>query len=199
MEHHERASTTLAGRIQERLMMLYGVEAPSIEDFVRPSDDGRERVEVREEHDALEIAVFLPEEALRDDASVSLDVYCQVAEGVSHFLYLIERVRRGVPATQLELELQAEVDKFVVVTNASRRSPATTLGRIRERLFERIGFLHPEGSELGERYRLAHRLASRFVRRLEPELHARTDFSLRTLRRFFEAAQREKIEMALAA
>jgi len=173
-------------------MMLYGLEAPNIDDFVEESDDGREHLVVRELSDTLEIAVLLPKEAIEAEESVSLDVYCQVAEGVSHFLYLIERVRRGLPTTQLELELQAEVDKYVVVANAESSAGAASASRLRQKLFERIDFLHPEGSERGDRYRLANRLASRFVRRLD------AGGSTIALRRFYDAGQREKIEMALA-
>ncbi|NUP11537.1 MAG: hypothetical protein HOW73_36290 [Polyangiaceae bacterium] len=181
-------------------MALYGVEAPDIDDFVQPSDDGRERVDVHEQDGFVEIAVSLPAEALEQAEAVSLDVYCQVVEGVSHFLYLVERARRGLPATQLELELQAEVDKYVVVSGVARRMSPREPDRVRHRLFQQARFLHPEGSEIGDRYRLANQLASRFVRRLEPELvHAREEGSVRKLRRFFDAGQREKIEMVLAA
>ncbi|MCH7929016.1 MAG: ATP-binding protein [Proteobacteria bacterium] len=34
-------------------------------------------------------------------------------EGVSHFVLVAERARRELPVTQLELELQAEIDKFL--------------------------------------------------------------------------------------
>ncbi|MBK6520763.1 MAG: hypothetical protein IPG04_43220 [Polyangiaceae bacterium] len=191
---------SLARSIQERLEALYGLDAPSVDEFVQSSEDGREQVLVHEQGEHLEIAVLLPPEALEATAAVSLDVYCQVAEGVSHFLYLVERARRGLPATQLELELQAEVDKYVVVTGVARRASPAGPERVRERLFQRATFLHPVGSELGDRYRLATRLASRFTSRLAPDrVHAREVESVRTLRRFFDAGQREKLEMVLAA
>lgn len=195
-----RPASSMARRIQDRLMLLYGVDAPSVDEFAEPSPDGREQVLVRELDDTLEIAVMLPAEAFEATTSVSLDVYCQVVEGVSHFLYLVERARRGLPATHLELELQAEVDKYVVVSGVARRSPARVTDKVYGRLFGGAAFVHPEGSELGDRYRLATTLASRFVGRLRPELvRARDERSVRTLRRFFGAGQREKIEMVLAA
>lgn len=179
-------------------MALYEIDAPSIDDFTQRSDDGRERVDVRQDGDYLEIAVRLPAEAFEPAAAVSLDTYCQVVEGVSHFLHLIERARRDLPTTQLELELQAEVDKFVVVSSAAVHSAAL---RVRDRLFDHIRFLHPEGTESGDRYRLAHHLASRFVTRIGAELARapRGPLGSRTLHRFFHAGQREKIEMVLAA
>lgn len=187
---------SLPQRIQKKLSRLYGIDAPRIDDFIRPSEDGRERVDVRTRRGALEIAVRLPAEALGATGSVSLDVYCQVVEGVSHFLCLVERARRELPTTQLELELQAEVDKFVVVSHAAPRGATE---RVRQRLFFRsVSFLHPEGTERGDRYRLAHRCASRFVRSVQSEI-GQDNSEPRTLRRFFEAGQREKLEMVLAA
>lgn len=191
-------SPSLPHKIQQRLSGLYGIDAPCIDDFIRPSDDGRERVDVRMRRRAVEIAVRLPIEALARTGSVSLDVYCQVVEGVSHFLCLVERARRELPTTQLELELQAEVDKFVIVSRAGPGGEGTA-ERVRQRLFFRsVSFLHPEGTERGDRYRLAHRCASRFVRTVQSEIGL-DNSAARTLRRFFEAGQREKLEMVLAA
>ncbi len=197
----------LARRIQARLDSIYGVETPDVTPFVRPANDGREVLEVREGDDGdLELALYLPSEALADADATSLDLLCQVAEGVSHFVYIVERSRRGLPATQLELELQAEVDKFVVLaasvvaSRPCRSFPAHTASALRERLFGRVRFLHPEGTEPGERYRLANSMAARFVRSLEGRFGgAAGSWDTRHLRRFFESGQREKIEMVLAA
>ncbi len=60
--------------------------------------------------------------------------------------------------TQLELELQAEVDKFVLCLEVSNDSAQ----RLLDRMFDSPRFLDAEGTEAGERYRLAHRLAARF-------------------------------------
>ena len=40
-------------------------------------------------------------------------VFCHAIEGVSHFLYLVWRAGFDRTLTQLELELQAEIDKFI--------------------------------------------------------------------------------------
>ena len=104
-------------RIQRELERYYGLErAPNVTRFVRDGDQGtREVVLVRESEDELEIAVVLPPESKQISPGGALsDIWLQVAEGVSHFLYLAERARVHLPVTQLELELQAEVDKFVL-------------------------------------------------------------------------------------
>jgi hypothetical protein len=174
-------------------------EAPDVVDFVRPIDDGgRETLLVREEPDAVEVALLLPRRLLEeDDAREDPDALLQAFEGESHFVYLAERVRMSLPTTLLELELQAEVDKFVLLAIDGLPLGAHDRHRLRARLFEHVRFLHEEGSEDGERYRLANALAARFVHRLdtrgEPsELKA-------ALRRFYRAGQTDKIRMARAA
>jgi hypothetical protein len=162
---------------------------------------------VRELAGVLEMALALPR-AVLDGGPVTLDVLCQAVEGVSHFLYLAERARRELPATQLELEIQAEIDKYLllaIVPHAEREDPAIFEPRraaaMREHLFDRVVFVHEAGSEHGDRYRLANRLAARFARRLETTLALRGRFlDLQAiLRRFYAVGQTEKIELALAA
>ncbi len=198
--------SALARRIQKRLESLYGLETPDVTPFLRPANDGREVLQIRESGGELEIGLYLPEEAFEARAPSSLDLLCQVAEGVSHFVYLVERSRRRLPTTQLELELQAEVDKFIVLAGsvvASRPCgsfPPHAASALRERLFGRVHFLHPKGTQPGERYRLANDLAARFVRRLDGKLdRTADDRAMRQLRRFHAGGQREKIEMAMAA
>lgn len=185
---------TLAAKIQNKLAKLYRVEAPAVDGFVRESESGREVLELRQNRGSLDLALYLPREAMTPDANVSLDLYCQVAEGVSHFLYLVERARRRLPTTQLELELQAEVDKYLMVREALSHVPAVN-GELRDRLFGNVRFLHDAGSEQGDRYRAANHFAARFVGTLSS---SQGDPPTR-LRRFFDAGQREKIEMVMAA
>jgi hypothetical protein len=68
-------------------------------------------------------------------------------------------------------------------------------------LFERVRFSHPEGTEHGDRYRIANNLAARFVRRLEERFAAAGRFEAMRLllRRFYAAGQAEKLELAQAA
>lgn len=183
-------------RIQCQLERFYGLErAPNVTRFVREGDHGsREVVLLRQSQDELEIALVLPPESKQISVGGAFDdVWLQVAEGVSHFLYLAERVRVDLPVTQLELELQAEVDKFVLSLEFSSDSARALLGR----MFDSPRFLDPEDSEAGARYRLAHRLAARFVSRVIVENDQQT--ARAQLRSFYRAGQAEKIRLASAA
>ncbi|APR80880.1 Hypothetical protein A7982_06227 [Minicystis rosea] len=200
-----RSAKTLPARIQARLAGYYGIEdAPAVDDFVEPADGDRESLLVREQDGALELSLRLPRAAIEGARAPSFDEVCQVVEGVSHFLYLAERARRELPATHLELELQAEVDKYVLFAhgaNAPRPFHPARAARMRARLFERVAYLHPPHTETGARYRMANDLAARFAGRLELRFARHGHFGeMRAwLRRFYGAGQAEKIGLAQAA
>lgn len=201
------SGAALPSRIQARLSRYYGIDgAPDVGEFVSPVDDGREELVVREQDGEVELSLRLPRAAVEGRRPPSFDEACQVVEGVSHFLYVAERARRELPATQLELELQAEVDKYVLFAHATAlgsgaRFHPGVAARIRARLFDRVTFLHPAGTEHGDRYRLANDLAARFAGRLEASFARRGRFEQMraALRRFYCAGQTEKIELASAA
>jgi hypothetical protein len=183
--------------LQQALERFYELEqAPDISLFARSSEsDARETLLLRENEDGLEIALLLPELQDHELTPGPSDAWLQIAEGVSHFVYVAERARTGLPATLLELELQAEVDKFVLLALVTH--PAPDPHSVHESLYENVRYLHPPDSELGGRYRMANDLAARFVARLV----ARRDVlsTLATLRRFYRAGQAEKIHLARAA
>jgi hypothetical protein len=203
----------LPARIQQRLCRFYGIdEAPAVDDFIAAEGAPREALLLREGPDGeLEIALQLPRAALEDHGRPSFDELCQIIEGVSHFLYVVERARRELPATELELELQAEVDKYLLLAHGPVLGSAGSVGprrfeparaaRARSTLFHRVAYLHPAGTERGDRYRMANDLAARFAGRLEATFarHGRYDQMRAALRRFYAAGQTEKIELARAA
>jgi len=200
-----RPRSLLPARIQARLSRWYGIEdAPPVDPFIEVVDAGRETLLVRDQGDDLEIVVCLPRAALEDGegrAPLGFDELCQVIEGVSHFLYLAERARRELPATQLELELQAEVDKYLLLSHGSAGFHPARAARVRDQLFERVSYLHAADTERGARYRMANDLAARFARRLDALFtrHGRVGPMRAVLRRFYGAGQAEKIGLAQAA
>ena len=198
---------SLPARIQAALCRVYGIDgAPTVDDFIRPCEGGIERevLLLREDEDGVEVAVHLPQSALDGHTPLNFDEFCQVIEGVSHFVFLVERARRELPLTQLELELQAEVDKYVVFVHAphdARRFEPHRAARVRARLFDAVSYLDPPGTEKGDRYRLANDLAARFSGMLDERFARRGHFEqlLHALRRFYAAGQYEKINLACAA
>jgi hypothetical protein len=199
---------TLASAVQGSLERLYQLDrVADVKEFLAPAEGGeRERLIVREAEDgALEMMVRVPsllrrEMGLAEDAA-SLDALCQLIEGVSHFVYLADRSSANRETTQLELEVQAEVDKYVVLAAAVSRFDLSASEKLRVRLFEGVCFAHAEASLEGERYRVANEVAHRFVLRLERafvapgrwrELHGE-------LRRFHRSGQEDKLRLARAA
>ena len=165
--------------------------------FVREATKGgeREALLLRESEGGLEMALVVPATTPPATAANDHDGWLQLAEGVSHFVYVANRARQELPSTQLELELQAEVDKFVLLVLEQLPYDRGEAFEVHSRLFERVTYLHEVGTELGDRYRTANDLAARFVRRLMthgPETtHA-------TLRRFYRAGQADKIRLVAA-
>jgi hypothetical protein len=190
----------LATRVQAALERVYWLDrVADVGDFVLGACDGeREALLVRTAEDGgLEVSVRVP----RLEADAQLDTMCQIIEGVSHFVYVVERARVGREATQLELEMQAEVDKWVVLAASMRGFDADGSATLRARLYERVAYAHGADTELGERYRVANDAAHRFVRRLEREYVEASRFrDLRAeLRRFFHVGQEEKLRLGRAA
>ena len=120
--------------IQDNLQAIYRISAPDVRHFLideaqlhevlgEPDRPAEEWVLVRESADGVDVGVYVAEDALDTLQGISgpsealLDApgaFCLATEGVSHFMLLFERSRRGEPVSMLELEVQAEVDKFVV-------------------------------------------------------------------------------------
>ena len=192
----------LANRIQRGLERLYRLDrAADVDAFVTHAGEGeREALLVRESEDGLELLLRLPRLAERtvDVEGAGLDPLCQIIEGVSHFVYLADRASQGREATQLELELQAEVDKYVILASSLRDFDERTSRRLRERLYENIAYVHAAGTEEGERYRVANGCARRFTGRLERDYVTRARFGelQGVLRKFFHMGQGEKLRAA---
>jgi len=193
----------LAGRIQRGLEALYRLDrAADVDAFVTHADEGqREALLVRESEDGLELQLRIPRlvgDRTVDVEGAGLDPLCQIIEGVSHFVYLADRASLGREATQLELELQAEVDKYVILASALEGFDERSSRRLRERLYDDVSFVHAEDTVEGERYRMANGCARRFTRRLEREYVTRARFGelQGELRRFFHMGQGEKLRAA---
>lgn len=190
-------------RLQQQIEALYQLEpTPPIAPFVQIADgDSREQVILRQSNDALEMVVLLPQSSvgalLSPGEGSSFDAYLGAVEGISHFIHLAERARTRLPTTLLELELQAEVDKFAVLLEALGSASEADIYDLHRRLYEDVTFIHTAVSERGRRYRLANELAAKLWSQLLPRNLDQEALSV--LRRFYRAGQAEKIRMASAA
>jgi hypothetical protein len=138
---------------------------------------------------------------LRALEEANLQDYCTALEGVSHFHYVTWSAGCVRSVSLLELELQAEVDKYA---SALSLLLAQREGRFPAELFQRLftgGSLLPHLDRVEqERYAEAHRMAARFCRRLEERFlrrrQARPAAMLAELRSFYRLGCRAKLRHA---
>lgn len=207
----ERAGELLAG-LQSDLEAIYRVEAPlSVSDCVldradwqllHPSEAPEELLVVQNGED-LQVGLFVDEKVVRHLVggggrwtSRRLNAHCQAVEGVSHFVYLTHRASLPRPVSQLELEVQAEIDKYVTVLlslwNEGRR---TATARLREVLFDAVSYRPDLSAEARVRYEKANSLASIYCRFLEARfvVQGRIEDLLAELRRMYRLGAGEKL------
>lgn len=166
-----------------------------------------EQVLVERTGDSLHVGVYIAAEVLkrlgRNNPLDALDEenlgdFCTALEGVSHFHYLTWQASRDRPVSLLELELQAEVDKYVaaiylLTLQRAGKFPAT----LHERLFHRVHYLEGLDAESLTRYQAANRYAARFCRRLDERFlrsrRVRAEAWLAELRLFYRLSHAQKL------
>ena len=142
-----------------------------------------------------------PRDALTEH---NLADYCTALEGVSHFVYSTWGLQRDLPVSLLELETQAEVDKYAVTVFllAGQQGGQSYPAHVHARLFDRVSFDARLEPDQYERYRTAHALAARYCRRLERRFVNRgtpkIEAMVRELRSFFRLRHSAKLRHALA-
>ncbi len=211
----------IAARVQRQLTRLYEVELEhSVGEFLVTDRDRVDAIErgqegtrdiaekllVRQRGDEVDVALYLdPAVADRlgraDPTALltpeNLGDYWVLLEGVSHFVYLAWNAERDRPVRLLELELQAEVDKYVstLFRLGSQGEVPETLEQL---LFDEPRFDEQLDSAGLERYELANRAAARYCRRLSRRFlrERRVDDLIEDARRFWRLPQEEKLRLA---
>lgn len=174
-------------RIQEHLEAIYGLRCEyRARDFLVDSETaralggtGRSREELLVSHDGenLDLALYLEPELLRrvtsfeshpgDALDDELPGFCEVAEGVSHFVYMAQTAGLERTVSLLELEAQAEVDKFAIcLLMRWGKDGGAWAAKLVGRLFERVRFNDQLSPAERWRYVEANRLAQTYVARL---------------------------------
>ncbi len=166
-----------------------------------------EQLLLAEHEDELSLGLFIDAEVLerlarRDPFAAltehNLADYLTVAEGVSHFVYVAWNAGYDKPVTLLELELQAEVDKYVLGAWLLREQGNGRFPReLHRALFERTRI---DPAAAGGRARLYHTAsvyAGRFCRRVAAGLALGTRSATRELltelRRFYRWGNARKL------
>ena len=196
--------------LQDSLAEIYDLPAtPDVREFLltdrerlagistaRHSD---EQLLLAEEGDTLSMALFIDQQVLRRLAGrdplaalthENLADYLTAAEGVSHFVYVAWNTGFDKPVTLLELELQAEVDKYVLgAWLLSAQNGGRFPRELHRVLFERARIDPVAAAGREGMYRTASRYAARFCRRMGALLERRRRGAMREalaeLRRFY--------------
>ena len=203
---------TLA-RVQRGLETLYRVDTGvAVDDFmideptreqIAPVRRPREQLLVCEEQGEMSLALFVDPAALHNLATHdpghhlgdhNFGDFLLAIEGVSHFIYAIWCARAERPVTQLELELQAEVDKYVTCLLTTDPEPAQSEA-LRHRLFVDAAYEPDLDDDEHDRYRAANDNAHRYAAWLEATFVAtrRIPEMLGELRRFYREGLAAKL------
>lgn len=217
--------TDIAGRVQDQLQRIYEIDTgarvgeflvtdPEVVSRLEAGQPGtrdvQEKLLVRERGDELDLALYIdpsvgdrlsgadPTERLHDE---NLADYLVLLEGVSHFVYLAWNAARERPVTLLELELQAEVDKYVsslfwLSTQGDGRVPR----RLKDILFDGVEYDEQLDEEGLERYETANRVAMKYCAGLEQRFltRRRVREMIEDVRRFYRLPQEAKLRAARA-
>jgi hypothetical protein len=164
----------------------------------------REQLLVSQTGEDLSLGLFLDREALanlaRHDPAHGLSDrnfgdFCLAVEGVSHFIYLALCAAADRSVTALELELQAEVDKFVSCTLLQGGGDT---GPLRGRLYDEVTFCADLDDVERSRYRTANDEARRYAHSLDRRFLRRGGVNvagmLVELRRFYRKSLPDKLE-----
>jgi len=211
--------------LQRQLEQIYEVDIPhSVNDFLITDSDilkalqghdeseqteVEERLLVAQDGDSVDITLYLDNEIVKrlaeDDPNShlhdgNLADYCTAMEGVSHFLYLTWNAGHERGISLMELEMQAEIDKYVSTAflfgqQRSGRVPSS----LYRWLFENPVFDSSLDRASLERYRDANYYASRYCARLEKRYLGRNGRAgmFNDVRRLYRLTHRAKISCAV--
>ena len=206
--------------MQRQLELIYEIDvAHNVDDYLitdaslaarmdrsENSRTVKEKLLVSEGEDYLELTLYIDASVmahLADDNPLvklhqgNMADFCLAVEGVSHFLYVAWNAYFDKQLTVMELEMQAEVDKYVTSLSLlmQRHHRCLLSPRLRRFLFANPTFdAELKGNAL-LCYQDANRFAGRYCELLEQQFirHNKDDSLLSELRRFYRLPESEKI------
>jgi hypothetical protein len=177
VEHLQRQLEGIYGFVTAHRAAAFLVARGDLEALGTPVD-AQEQLFLLEEDGDLEIGLYLDPSLLTRLSGADpqggsgivlvtdeLPAFSAVAEGVSHFVYVLRCAAQGRVVSRLELELQAEVDKFAVATlHLWGRGLRAGVGALCKRLFGEYSLRPRLTPEETQRYETANQLAFDFAR-----------------------------------
>jgi hypothetical protein len=205
------------GNLQGWLTDFYALEiAYDVRDFLitdeklaraldRGGRENEEKLLIAEDNGEAAISLYLRQELLDrlvvNDPTARLDArnladFWTALEGLSHFTYFVHRASNDRAVTLLEMELQAEVDKFIATAALLRRQGERPPRQLHEWLFAQAKFAAELSADEQERYAQANHYAAKYCRKLWPRLTSSGgwDATRDELRRFYRLTRNAKIE-----
>jgi hypothetical protein len=171
--------------------VLGGQQRPVDEELLIQEGDGEAAVSL---YLAEELVARLeandPVETLSSD---NLADFWTAFEGVSHFVYFAYKTSQDRSVTRLEMELQAEVDKFITTALLLRQQDGRLPDGLHRWLFDLPRLADDLDAEQAERYERANHYAARYCRRIWPQLVNDSQGLTRELRRFYRLPRENKI------
>ncbi len=204
----------MLAKVQRGLERMYRLSpAPKVEQFIignrERSSAGvarspREQLLLQQDEDGLAIGLYLDpnllgllgdREARQLVHGKGFGDFMMLVEGVSHFVYVAFKAERNHQLSALELELQAEVDKYVTCLLSTDQSQNVSEA-LRKRLFKDVVYDEDLDKEEVERYRVANNNALRYSGSLERRFVAgqRVSEMLVELRRFYRMSLPKKLQ-----
>ena len=168
-------------------------------------DHLREKLLVLQEGEDIDLSLYLHTDVIKtiieQTAEDQLEPehfenLCLAIEGISHFLYLTWRALQQHNVSLLELELQAEVDKYILILFFIKKLNKTGLiNKLRKILFENIKFDAALDDIELVRYQQANYYAARYCQSLETRYLQEfgSDQMACELRPFYRLGQKAKL------
>ena len=178
---------------------------PNGERAVRSGTESGARLLVRDSGRGVHACIYYPDAMIRrleekppqrglDEDNV--DAFAVLVEELDHLLVAAERAHAGRGVSLLELEVQANVSKDLVLSRFLARPPRrldkNRRAWLRYHLFDARTYCDDD-PEVRDRYTEASRLALRFLRSLE---HVPQAMRVEMLRRFHRAPLAGKLELS---
>jgi hypothetical protein len=178
-------------------------------DALAPDRRPREQLLLHEAEGEVALGLFIDPEAVANlvanDPGAALDArnfgdFVLAIEGVSHFVLAAWCAAHERAVSALELELQAEVDKYVTCLLATGPSTDTSAA-LRHRLYRDVAWEPDLDADERDRYRAANDNAHRYAAWLEQEFVARRRIPdmLAALRRFYRQPLARKLAVIAQA